>query len=657
MSSLRNQDVKYHTVWNLAYEAASNAVHEERRPRKPTMTHCGEPQRPSCRMDTVQWGMNWRTPIKMIALLIAGVLLATIHHVLYKFLDGRRAHAGNGRWDLKSQEWTIRYGNALAFLAKTCFAGSIAVAYQQQIWLDFRGNYYTLSGVSAMFAAIHDPSSFLHRKVWIRAKLGMTLALSIWLLPLSALVSPSALTGGSHTKATNGEQLVPAVDFMKNESFWMGDDTLRLTPVLERIAVSSGATGDFLAIDTPIPNSSYYMEFVGPSLRCEPPNATKISIPIGELSVYGKALGVETGYGAPTYMAVSPLEFSLVDPESSVQALWGAFVEGCVMGTRRCDIMQDMYYRDALWVWQRNGNIACSLYETNYRLRFQSTGTVQKIRVENSQLVRPVPDDALDSYVSIIQSLVNMLTGTLGPWTSSHVCDYTKSSSIWDKFTSSESKKNCTIISSFRTRIWATILIGAIDMEGETGLKMPLKFSPHNAHTVFSAEDKILTRNKTLGSLIEELSRNLTINLFSNRQFLNMTGYKTNVTTWSTYNIYRYASRNLFLSYGIAILTTLFGVAVGLRALWLNGVAHSTNFAAIVATTRDPLLATVTEGASMGVEPLPKKMLQTKLQFGVLGSADKQHGENEGQGMGDEVRRVGFGLAGQVTRLVKGGPI
>ncbi|KAL8877971.1 MAG: hypothetical protein Q9198_004122 [Flavoplaca austrocitrina] len=154
-----------------------------------------------------------------------------------------------------------------------------------------------------------------------------------------------------------------------------------------------------------------------------------------------------------------------------------------------------------------------------------------------------------------------------------------------------------------------------------------------------------MAKNLTLGALIEELSRKLTLDLFSHPHFLNETSYSTDVNVTTTKNIYRYARCNLLISYSIAVSATLLGVSVGMRALYLNGVAHSTSFAAIVATTRSPSLAGLTEGVSMGSEPMPKEMLQIKLRFGILG-ADSQ-GEEE-----TEVRGMGFRLAGQVKKLV-----
>ncbi|KAL9012223.1 MAG: hypothetical protein Q9180_009116, partial [Flavoplaca navasiana] len=125
----------------------------------------------------------------------------------------------------------------------------------------------------------------------------------------------------------------------------------------------------------------------------------------------------------------------------------------------------------------------------------------------------------------------------------------------------------------------------------------------------------------------------------------NKTSYSTDVNVTTTKNVYRYARCNLLISYSIAVSAALLGVSLGMRALYLNGVAHSTNFAAIVATTRSLSLTELTEAVPMGSEPMPKEILKTKLRFGILG-ADSQGEEKT------EMRRMGFGLAGQVKKLV-----
>lgn len=59
--------------------------------------------------------------------------------------------------------------------------------------------------------------------------------------------------------------------------------------------------------------------------------------------------------------------------------------------------------------------------------------------------------------------------------------------------------------------ILQTALIGAIDTSGDSGWAQALPPLPQ--------EDQALARNKSIGALIEELSRNQTLSLFSNPRF------------------------------------------------------------------------------------------------------------------------------------------
>jgi hypothetical protein len=59
--------------------------------------------------------------------------------------------------------------------------------------------------------------------------------------------------------------------------------------------------------------------------------------------------------------------------------------------------------------------------------------------------------------------------------------------------------------------------------------------------------------------------------------------------------MYQYDSRNLILSYGIAIFVTLLGVSLGLYSFHTNGVSHSMAFSAVVGTTRNPALDVILE--------------------------------------------------------------
>lgn len=86
-----------------------------------------------------------------------------------------------------------------------------------------------------------------------------------------------------------------------------------------------------------------------------------------------------------------------------------------------------------------------------------------------------------------------------------------------------------------------------------------------------------------------------------------------------------------------------------------NGVCHSTNFFAIMATTRNPEPDELTRGASFGAEPLKNDIKKVKLRFGPL--LKTTHSEdNSGQQIreSEKMPHTVFGVEGSVGRLKKG---
>jgi hypothetical protein len=96
----------------------------------------------------------------------------------------------------------------------------------------------------------------------------------------------------------------------------------------------------------------------------------------------------------------------------------------------------------------------------------------------------------------------------------------------------------------------------------------------------------------------------------------------TAVTMTPSYNIYQYNSF-LLLSYGIPLVFTTFSIILGIHAFGSNGVAHSTAFSAIVATTRNPALDDLSKGHSLGSFPLDKETARVKLKFGGIEVKEK----------------------------------
>lgn len=79
---------------------------------------------------------------------------------------------------------------------------------------------------------------------------------------------------------------------------------------------------------------------------------------------------------------------------------------------------------------------------------------------------------------------------------------------------------------------------------------------------------------------------------------------------------------------------------LGLFALQHNGVAHSSSFSALMATTRNPTLDIVSEGHSLGAQPI-KDMGRVKLRFGEVDAG--QATPHVAWGLDEEVRRLRVG--------------
>jgi hypothetical protein len=119
------------------------------------------------------------------------------------------------------------------------------------------------------------------------------------------------------------------------------------------------------------------------------------------------------------------------------------------------------------------------------------------------------------------------------------------------------------------------------------------------------------------------------------------------VTQSLSINVCQYRKQNLWISYGLAIFAAAFGVLVGLRAVYQNGISHDNNFSTIIAATRNDTLDGLTRGSSLGGETVTADLLRTKLMFGVLNrNTDTPRMSN--------IARAAFGIPREISPLCKG---
>jgi hypothetical protein len=126
----------------------------------------------------------------MILFFAVGVLAAVSQHIFYDYLNGKQSENVPIR-----QSWAIQVGNGLAFLFKTSLVAAVGVAYCQRFWFSVRQKAISIRTIDAIFGILQNPTHFVNKELVLKLKLLSLLAAICWLLPISAIFSPGALTG------------------------------------------------------------------------------------------------------------------------------------------------------------------------------------------------------------------------------------------------------------------------------------------------------------------------------------------------------------------------------------------------------------------------------------------------------------------------------
>lgn len=138
--------------------------------------HCGVP--------------GWRAYTTMLLLFAVALVSAIGQHEFYTYLEGRQV-----KEVFISQTWVIRLGNALAFLFKTSLASAVTVSFSQLTWHQVRRTAATIDGLDAIFAVLQNPLKLFHQEFLLHFKILWLIALFTWILPISFILPPAALTG------------------------------------------------------------------------------------------------------------------------------------------------------------------------------------------------------------------------------------------------------------------------------------------------------------------------------------------------------------------------------------------------------------------------------------------------------------------------------
>jgi hypothetical protein len=124
------------------------------------------------------------------------------------------------------------------------------------------------------------------------------------------------------------------------------------------------------------------------------------------------------------------------------------------------------------------------------------------------------------------------------------------------------------------------------------------------------------TFNRSLGPVVEELFHNMTLSLFSTGAFVQASAEDIEVAYNVTQNTYTYDSRNLFISYGLAVSFALAAGVAGCISIYCNGASYSNRFSTVLRTTRgQELEELVAHNDRTGVDPLPKHLAKSRIDL------------------------------------------
>ncbi|KAF3015023.1 hypothetical protein E8E14_009293 [Neopestalotiopsis sp. 37M] len=582
-------------------------------------------------------GIHWRAPTLMVASFLAGTAFALLHHFYYSHLAGHRVPPPN------IQEWPIRLGSGFTFLVKGTFTAAVGTAYVQHIYTVFRKRPLSVRGIDSAFAAANSILKLASWELFSKVKAGFLLGLIVWLIPLALTIPPATLSVVPKNETIRYDINAPTLNlsgYHLAATSLDPDKNGEVSPAIQRLftATYSGATIlSMPALDSSSPNATYDSEFLGPLITCESLNSSEFKIMdniVNQTSSWYMSLIGSSNACNVEYLLFRPSEHFMDGAGNPNEAFDYASFISAIVSTTPSDAGEAVGPQlDTFWAHTDQGSWSCRTWNATFRGTFRTRMKTQEITVEKSNTtLSPLGDYSQSwsdphsriAYEMIVHLIFDLLEGAI----------------IHDLRPDPNPQVNA-VPTVFKTDIFKTGMIGALNLTWAqlTGAAKPVTGKP-----IITEEDKALSQGMHLGDLIEQLSRNVTLSFFSEKQFwsLDGQGYNTTVSAPLLRNVYYYNAKNLWIAYGFAIAFTLLSVGIGAHAFYVNGVSHSTNFSAVLQTTRNPTLDDLTRGKGLGSKPLDEIFKKTKLRLGILTSSVDS---------GEKAAQIAFGKPDEIIPL------
>lgn len=390
---------------------------------------------------------------------------------------------------------------------------------------------------------------------------------------------------------------------------------------VSRVLLSVASLGSILTIPAPFPNSSYSVDFYGPSISCGTPRNASFAKLLAEAVKNETCCGDSAGYVG---FVPSSNTMNSTEEGYALAGLRGAMNYSLISTVSSIDQTANATSSAKLYVVvpdkpasssyiMANKSIECSLYNSSYAVNFTFDNGRQNITYKSKRLKGVTSIDAglnqdtgssqfnaAVAYIALMDSLGKLLLGSLG------ISHYG-------------------VMRPTQTQIMSSVLMDAKEMQVLGGV---------NAATDRSEAPESVIGNISMADALEQLFTNATISLFSNSKLLlvhscclfdrssvntsnrqnDTTASHGNITYLTTQIAFSYEPRNLFIAYGMGVLASAIIVIVGLLCIKSASASYATTFSTILRTTRNPDIDTIVPAAeTSGAEPLSKHLGDTRL--------------------------------------------
>ncbi|CAO1604955.1 hypothetical protein XANCAGTX0491_008495 [Xanthoria calcicola] len=274
---------------------------------------------------------HWSAPGLMVASLIVGIIFALGHHLFYASLDRQPAATtledyGILGMHVSVQQLNTAVGTAFAFLVRACLMLSISIAYFQIfVWSvgTRRKQGSQLAHLDVMTSALNDLVSLASFGTWWQRPWLWLLAVVAWLMPLPSIITPATLSVAidfppptfmnvPNVGFSSLNLVAPLVGWGPTASGGgskPGIHYLYAGPsfTVKRITGAVAAQGSILPVPAPSVNSTWDLDFDGPSLHCSPVDSDFRRAALDNILNYTFARYTSTeGGSSPSDCAVGP---------------------------------------------------------------------------------------------------------------------------------------------------------------------------------------------------------------------------------------------------------------------------------------------------------------------------------------------------------------